>query len=220
MNLTPDATVYWQYGFVKLNATLVMTWLLMLLLTAASWRLTRGLTARSRWYSLLETVVLFLRGQIRAAGLREPDRYLGLLGTLFLFTAASAVLGVLPGYEPATASLSTTAALALCVFAAVPCYGIRARGLGGYLRRYVQPNPLLLPFNILTDLSRTLALAVRLFGNMASDTLVVGILLLVAPLLFPVALQLLGLLTGLVQSYIFTVLALVYIAAGVSGKEG
>ena len=148
------------------------------------------------------------------------DRYLHLLVTLFIFNAVAAIGTIIPGFESPTASLSTTTALALCVFIAVPVYGIAERGVGRYFNRYLQPTWMLLPFNIITDLSRTLALAVRLFGNMASHSLIVGIILAVAPLMFPVVLQAFGLLTGLVQAYIFTVLALVFIAAAVSGQEG
>ncbi len=174
----------------------------------------------TRWQNLLEILILFIRRQIGEVGLRKPDRYLGFLMTLFLFTAFSTVCTIFPGYESPTSSLSTTAALAVCVFIAVPVYGIAEKGVAGYLKRYIEPTPLMLPFNIITDLSRTLALAIRLFGNMVSDTMIVAILLAVAPLVFPVVIQVLGLLTGLVQAYIFTVLAMVYIAAAVSGREG
>ena len=126
----------------------------------------------------------------------------------------SGVLSIVPGYVPPTASLSTTTALALCVFFAVPVYGIAAQGVGSYLRSYVRPNVFMLPFNVLSELSRTLALAVRLFGNVMSFTKIVAILLSVAPLVFPAVLNALGLLTGAIQAYIFTVLAIVYIAAG------
>lgn len=222
MNITPDSILYWQYGFVKINATLIMTWIMMLVLTLGSWSITRKLTngqSTGTWQNMLEMLVIFVLEQIREVGLRKPEKYLSLLVTLFLFLVASTLLNLIPGYVPATASLSTTAALAICVFFAVHFYGISEKGLWGYLKRFIQPSIFMLPFNIITDLSRTLALAVRLFGNMASGTMVVGIIILVAPFIFPVILQLLGLLTGFVQSYIFTVLAMVYIAAGVSGKD-
>lgn len=222
MSITPDATIYWQYGFVKINLTLIMTWLTMFILAAGSWLITREMSTNYKmikWRNLLEILIIFVLKQIQEVGLKKPEKYLSLLVTLFLFLASSAFLSLIPGYVPATASLSTTAALAICVFSAVHFYGISEKGLLGYLKRYIQPNILMLPFNIITDLSRTLALAVRLFGNMSSGTMVIGIILLVAPVVFPVAIQLLGLLTGFVQSYIFTVLAMVYIAAGVSGKD-
>jgi F-type H+-transporting ATPase subunit a len=120
---------------------------------------------------------------------------------------------VIPGFKPPTGSLSTTAALALSVFVAVPLFGIVEQGVGGYLKTYTQPTLIMLPFNIISELSRTLALAVRLFGNMMSGVMIIGILLTITPLLFPVVMTLLGLLTGLVQAYIFSILAGVYIAA-------
>jgi len=223
MNLTPDSIILWQYGFVKLNATIVTTWMLMLVLIVGSWLATRRLSTAlkiSRWQNCLELIVLFIRNQITAVGLAKPDNYLVVLATLFIFNAFAAVCTIVPGYEPPTASLSTTSALAICVFFAVPVYGIAERGVGGYFKRYLHPTWVLLPFNIITDLSRTLALAVRLFGNMVSHSLIVGIILAIAPFIFPIVLQLFGLLTGLVQAYIFTVLAMVFIAAAVSGQEG
>lgn len=215
--------ILWQCNWFKLNMTILNTWIVMAVLVVASAAITRSLSPSlqlTHWQNLLEVIVLFLQQQVESVGLGQNFRYLSFLATLFLFIAVSALGNIVPGYESPTASLSTTVALAACVFVAVPVFGIWERGLGGYLRRYLEPTPLMLPFNIITELSRTLALAVRLFGNMISDVMVVGIILMVAPLFFPVLLQLLGLLTGFVQAYIFTVLAMVYIAAAVSGSEG
>ncbi|MFA6076244.1 MAG: F0F1 ATP synthase subunit A [Negativicutes bacterium] len=223
MSLTPDEIVFWQYGFIKLNATIVTTWVIMLVLVVGSWLVTRRISTNlktSRWQNGLETIVIFIRNQIAAVGLAKPDKYLSVLVTLFVFNAFAAICTIVPGYEPPTASLSTTTALAICVFIAVPAYGIAERGVGNYFKRYIQPTWILFPFNVITDLSRTLALAVRLFGNMVSHSLIVGIILAIAPLIFPVVLQAFGLLTGLVQAYIFTVLAMVFLAAAVSGQEG
>ena len=125
----------------------------------------------------------------------------------------AALCTVIPGFKPPTGSLSTTAALALCVFVAVPLFGIGEQGLGGYLKTYTKPTIIMLPFNIISELSRTLALAVRLFGNMMSGVMIVGILLTITPFLFPIMMTMLGLLTGMVQAYIFSILAAVYIAA-------
>jgi len=147
-------------------------------------------------------------------GLPHPQKYIGFLGTLFLFVALSSLSIIIPGYEPPTGSLSTTAALALCVFVAVPLFGIEEQGVGEYIRSYTKPTVIMLPFNIISEFSRTLALAVRLFGNMMSGTMIVAILLSITPLLFPIFMTLLGLLTGMVQAYIFSILAAVYIAAG------
>jgi F-type H+-transporting ATPase subunit a len=141
------------------------------------------------------------------------------VGTLFMFVAVSNLLDVVPGYTAPTASLSTTAGLAVCVFVAVPLYGIASRGLRGYLRLYITPSPVMLPMNVLGELSRTLALAVRLFGNIMSGGKIVAILLAVAPFIFPVVMKLLGLLTGMIQAYIFAVLAMVYIAGATKARQ-
>lgn len=216
MHLSGDDQILWQYGFVKLNVTILTTWLLMLVLTVGAMLITRRLVidARiSRWQSVLEIIVLGIKKQIEEVGLREADKYIGFIGTLFLFTATANLFTVVPGYEPPTGSLSTTTALALCVFVAVPLYGIAERGVGGYLLTYLKPTVIMLPFNIISELSRTLALAIRLFGNMMSGAMILAILLTITPFLFPLVMNLLGLLTGMVQAYIFSILATVYIAA-------
>lgn len=216
MRLSPDEIVYWQHGPVKLNATIVQTWGLMILLTVSAWLITRRLTTeqvRSRWQNLLEIVVTGMKQQIADVGLRHPEKYLGFLGTLFLFVAMASLCTIIPGYDPPTGSLSTTAALALCVLIAVPMFGIEDQGLGGYLKSYLEPTFIMLPFNIISEVSRTLALAVRLFGNMMSGAMIIAILLSITPFLFPILMTLLGLLTGMVQAYIFSILAAVYIAA-------
>lgn len=216
MRLSPDEAVFWQYGFVKLNATLVFTWVLMFGLWLGAWLLTRKLstsTRRSRWQNILEILVLGIEGQIKDVGLAKARKYLSFLGTLFLFVGSATLCTIVPGFEPPTGSLSTTVALSLCVFLAVPFYGIKDQGLGGYLRTYTEPTWIMLPFNIISEVSRTLALAIRLFGNMMSGAMIIAILLTITPFLFPVVMTVLGLLTGLVQAYIFSILAAVYIAA-------
>ena len=217
MEITPDQIVYWTRGFVVVNATLVFSWGVMALLAVSAWLATRRLFADprpGRFQNLLEALVEQIRRQIREAVHEDADRYLPFIGSLFLYIVTCNVLAVVPGFEPPTASLSTTAALAACVFVAVPVYGVIEQGVSGYLKRYVQPTPLMLPFHVIGELSRTLALAVRLFGNVASGTLIVAILLSVAPFFFPVLMNLLGLLIGVIQAYVFAVLALIYIASG------
>ena len=222
MRLSPDEVIFWQHGFVKLNATIVFTWGLMFVLTLGAKLVTRRLSTdltRSRWQNLLEIVVTAIEKQIEDIGLQHPKQYLGFLGTLFLFVGTASLFTIVPGYTPPTGSLSTTAALALCVFVAVPVFGIEHQGIGGYLRSYLQPTAFMLPFNIISELSRTLALSVRLFGNMMSGAMIVGILLIITPLVFPIVMTALGLLTGMVQAYIFSVLAAVYIAAAVRTRQ-
>jgi F-type H+-transporting ATPase subunit a len=222
MRLSPDQMIFWQYGFIKLNATIVFTWGLMLVLAVGSLLITRRLSLdleRSRWQNLLEIVVSGIKAQIAEVGLPRPEKYLAFLGTLFVFIASSSLCTVIPGYQPPTGSLSTTAALALCVFVAVPMFGIEDQGIGGYLRSYAQPTLLMLPFNLISEFSRTLALAVRLFGNMMSGVMIIGILLSITPFIFPIIMTALGLLTGMVQAYIFSILAAVYIAAATHSGE-
>lgn len=222
MRLSADEMIFWQHGFLKLNATIVFTWGLMLLLAVGSKVITSKLSTgleRSRWQNLLEIVVTGIETQIEDVGLRDPRKYLGFLGTLFLFVATASLCTVIPGFEPPTASLSTTVALALCVLVAVPFFGIEEQGLGGYLKSYTEPTVIMLPFNIISELSRTLALAVRLFGNMMSGTMILAILLTITPFIFPIAMSALGLLTGMVQAYIFSILAAVYIAAATRGRK-
>jgi F-type H+-transporting ATPase subunit a len=216
MEISPDAWVLYEWRGLQLNATIVFTWVVMALLVVGSWavtaRLSEGETV-SRWQVMLEVTVTTIRDQIAEVGADKPGRYLPFIGTLFLFIAAANVLAVVPGYQPPTGSLSTTAALAICVLVAVPLFSIGERGLGTYLRTYLQPTPLMLPFNLVGEVSRTIALAVRLYGNVMSGTVIVGILISVAPFFFPVVMQVLGLLTGLIQAYIFAILAMVYIGS-------
>jgi F-type H+-transporting ATPase subunit a len=222
MRLSPDEMIFWQYGFFKLNATLAYTWGLMLVLAVGARLITRGLSMeleRSRWQNLLEIVVTGIAKQIEEVGLPQPRKYLGFLGTLFLFVASSALFTLIPGFEPPTGSLSTTVALAVCVLVAVPLFGIEEQGLGGYLESYMEPTAIMLPFNLISEVSRTLALAVRLFGNMMSGAMILGILLSIAPFVFPLLMTLLGLLTGMVQAYIFFILATVYIAAATQVRK-
>ena len=222
MTISPDGLILWQSGLWHLNATVAYTWLVMALLVAISWLVTRRLstgTELSRWQNLLEVLVTGIRDQIHQVSHQDPGRYLPFVGTLFLFIAMANLLNIVPGYMAPTGSLSTTTALAICVFVAVPLYGIVYEGPLAYLRHYVKPSWLMLPFNIIGEVSRTIALAVRLYGNIMSGTVIVAILLSLTPYLFPIVMQLLGLLTGMIQAYIFAVLAMVYIASATSAQH-
>ena len=222
MHLSPDEIIFWQSGIFKLNATIVYTWGLMAVLVVGSKLITRKLSTelqRTRWQNFLEIIVTGINQQISEVGLTASEKYLGFLGSLFLFVAIANLFTIVPGYDPPTGSLSTTAALAICVFVAVPMFGIEETGLLGYLRAYMQPTVIMLPFNIISEFSRTLALAVRLFGNMMSGTLILAILLTITPFIFPIVMNALGLLTGMVQAYIFSILATVYIAAATRARK-
>lgn len=217
MQLTPDQVVLLTVGSLSINATLVFSWITMAVLAGGAAAITHGVRRGGeggRGYHLVEMVVLFFRDQIREAAGGAPDRYLAFVSTLFLFIATPSVLGLIPGFRTPMASLSTTVALALCVLAAVPAFGIARLGVGRYLRGYVEPNVLMLPFNILGELTRTLSLAARLFGNMMSGELLVGIVFSLVPFFFPLVLQAFGLLIGMIQAYVFALLALVYILSG------
>ncbi len=221
-DISPDQVIIWEWGPVALNATIVFTWAVMTFMVLGSWLITRKLSTEermSRWQNLLEVVVNGMRSQIRDISQKEPGPYLPFTGTLFLFILVSNILTIVPGYVAPTASLSTTAGLAICVFIAVPVYGILSLGVMGYLKQYVKPTVLMLPFNIMGELSRTLALAVRLFGNIMSGMKIVAILLAITPLIFPVVMHALGLLTGTIQAYIFAVLAMVYIASATRAHQ-
>ncbi|MFQ3213360.1 MAG: F-type H+-transporting ATPase subunit a [Marivirga sp.] len=222
MKLSPDQTVFWEYGFFSLNLTIVTTWGIMLLLVISAKLITRKLKSEisiSRWQCFLEMLVTGINQQIKEVGLKSPEQYIGFIGTLFLFIAVSNLLIILPWYEPPTGSLSTTAALAISVLFAVPFFGIEKTGFIGYLKTYVKPTFIMLPFNIISEISRTLALTIRLFGNIMSGGLVVAVLLSIAPFIFPIIMTALGLLTGMVQAYIFSILATVYIAAAIKGNK-
>jgi F-type H+-transporting ATPase subunit a len=223
MEISPDAIVLWESGIIKLNATILFTWLIMAILVIGSWLVTRKITGAltmSKGQNMLEVVVGGVMDQIREVSQQDPRPYLPFIGSLFLFIITSNVLAIVPGFQPPTGSLSTTAALALCVFLAVPIFGIRKQGMRAYFRQYIQPTPIMLPFNIIGELSRTLALAVRLFGNVMSGALIAAILLAIVPLFFPILLQALGLLTGVIQAYIFSILAMVYIASATRAHSG
>jgi F-type H+-transporting ATPase subunit a len=222
MKLSPDETIFWQYGFITINLTIVTTWAIMLVLIVAARLITRKLKTGleiSRWQCVVEMIVTTINNQIEEVGLRNPQKYIGFIGTLFLFIGISNLCIIFPGYEPPTGSLSTTAALAISVFLAVPFFGIEQDGIGGYLKTYLQPTWIMLPFNLIGEITRTLALAVRLFGNVMSGGMIVAILLSISPFLFPVIMNVLGLLTGMVQAYIFSILATVYIAGAVQVKR-
>ncbi|HSV86305.1 MAG TPA: F0F1 ATP synthase subunit A [Levilinea sp.] len=223
MQISPDSLIFFEWGFVKLNATIVFTWLIMALLVITSWLVTRRLKMGegeiSRGQNILEMIVIGICSQIRAVSRHAPEPFLPFIGTTFLFIVTSNTLSAVPAFQPPTGSLSTTAAIAICVFFAVPIYGIADRGVVDYFKQYLAPNPIMLPFNIIGELSRTMALAVRLFGNVMSGVMIGAILLSLVPLFIPVIMQLMGLLIGVIQAYIFTVLAMVFISSAMRTHE-
>jgi F-type H+-transporting ATPase subunit a len=208
-----------QLGPVQVTSTVLYSLLASAILIGFAllvrYGLTRGL---SSWQLAAEAIMGHLEGVMQDMFGRNPRPYTPLVVTLALYVGTANLLGLVPGMRAPTADFSTTAALAIIVFFAVPFYGIRARGLRGYLRHYLEPAPLLLPLEIVTEFSRTLALAVRLFGNIMSEELVLAVLLAIAGLLVPVPIMMLAVLTGVVQAYIFAVLTAVYLSAAVRAR--
>jgi F-type H+-transporting ATPase subunit a len=212
--------VLFRIGPVEVTRPVVTTWAIILALGLACWLGTRRMSTRpGRWQMALETVVSLLASQIREIVRRDAQPFLPLIGTLFIFIAAANLSALLPGVKPPTASVETPAALAVIVFFSVHVYGIRARGVRRYLKSYLEPNPLMLPLNILSEITRTFSLMVRLFGNVMSHELIIGIVISLAGLLVPLPFMALTILIGLIQAYIFSVLATVFVGAAVGAAE-
>jgi F-type H+-transporting ATPase subunit a len=204
-------------GPVPVSASVVTTWVIIALLWAACALVTRRLSLTpSKAQTVLELLVSTIDSQIRDTMQTEPRAYRALIGTLFLFILTSNWSSLLPAVEPPTAHVETDAALALIVFCATIFYGVRTRGLRSYLATFAEPTWVMIPLNVVEQITRTFSLVVRLFGNVMSGVFVVGIVLSLAGLLVPIPLMALDLLTGAVQAYIFTVLAMVFIGAALA----
>lgn len=215
-----ESQIVFQIGPIPVARPVVTTWAIILVLGTVSWLGTRGLSSRpGRWQTLLEALVCLLEDQIREIVRRDPAPFLPVVGTMFIYILTANLSGLVPSVEPPTASIETPAALALIVFFSVHAYGIRARGVRRYLASYVEPNPLMLPLNVLSEITRTFSLMVRLFGNVMSHELVVGIVVSLAGLLVPIPFMALTILIGVIQAYIFSVLATVFIGAAVGAVE-
>jgi len=216
--LAPDIILY--FGPVPISRPVVTTWFIMAVLTAVSWLgLRRATIPGGTLQTALEIVVETLASQVKEIIRRDPWRYLPLLGTLFIFLVLANLSAVAPGMKPPTGMIETPAALATIVFLSVHFFGVRSRGLRGYVSRYAKPNLLLLPLNVLAEITRTFSLMVRLFGNIMSHEFVIAIVVFLAGLFLPIPFMLLGILIGVIQAYIFTVLAAVFIGAAVGSIE-
>ncbi len=212
------STVAFQLGPVPITRPVVTTWVIMLALTAVCWLVTRRLALHSdRRQIVLELLVTGISGQIEDVIRKDARPYLPLLGTLFIFLVTANLSGVLPGVEAPTSKLETPAALALIVFFSVHYFGVRARGLASYLASFAEPKLIMLPLNIISEVTRTFSLMVRLFGNVMSGEFVIGLVVALAGLFVPIPLMILEILVGVVQAYIFAVLATVFIGAAVGG---
>lgn len=222
MQLTPDNIIFFTLAGWEVNATIVNTWIVMALLVGISMLITRNLrpdVPPNRWRTTLEVIVKLIQGQIEEVTRNSARHVMYFAGTLFLFIALSNLMLVVPGFSPPTSSLSTTVALALSVLVAVPVFGIASRGVKQYLKTFIEPSAIMLPFNIVGEFSRGISLAIRLYGNVMSGAVIAAILLTVAPFFFPVVMDMLGLLTGMIQAYIFAILATVYISSATAEPD-
>jgi F-type H+-transporting ATPase subunit a len=212
--------VLFHLGPVPVSNAVVTTWVIIAVLVGLSWLAMRHAEVRGGWLqSTVEVGVEAIADQIRSVIQADPWPYLPLLGTLFIYIVFANLSGELPGVVAPTAHIETPAALALIVFFSVQFFGIRRQGLKGYAARYLQPNPLLLPLNLLSQATRSFSMMVRLFGNMMSHEFIIAIILFLAGLFVPVPFMLLGILIGIIQAFIFTVLATVYVGGAVSAVE-
>lgn len=210
------STLLFHIGPVVITRPVVTTWIIMAMLALVCRFVTRRLAILPDGrQAVLEGIVTGIAGQIEDVIRKEPRPFLPLVGTLFIFLVVANLSGVLPGVEAPTGKIETPAALALIVFFSVHYFGIRARGLPGYLASFAEPKLIMLPLNILSEITRTFSLMVRLFGNVMSGEFVIGLVVALAGLFVPIPLMALEILVGLVQAYIFTVLATVFIGAAV-----
>jgi F-type H+-transporting ATPase subunit a len=210
-------TVLFAIGPVPISETVVVTWGLMGALAIGSWLTTRSLTLMpSRTQAVLEIIVEAVENQIQSTVRVAPGPYVPMIGTLFLFILAANWSSLIPGIQPPTAHIETDAALGLIVFFAIIYFGVRARGLRGYLLSFAEPSIVMIPLNIVETFTRTFSMIVRLFGNIMSAVFIIGIILSLAGLLVPIPLMALDLLVGAIQAYIFAVLAIVFIGSAIS----
>ena len=215
-----SSTVLFHIGPVDITRPVVTTWAIMLGLALGSWLITRRLGSRpDRRQAVLEAIVVGVLGQIEDVIGKDARPFLPVVGTLFIFLVAANLSGVLPGVEAPTSKIETPAALALIVFFSVHYFGVRAQGPLGYLASFAKPKVIMLPLNIVSEVTRTFSLMVRLFGNVMSGGFVIALVVGLAGLFVPIPLMALEILVGLVQAYIFTVLATVFIGAAVGSVE-
>ena len=213
---------YLPYLNVPVNWTIASTWIVMAILIVVSWLATRYLKTGnkvSHWQTAMEVVVKAIYGQINEVTKSNVMSYLPFIGTLFIFILTCNILTIIPEFKTPTASLSTTMALASMVLFGVPFFGIKNAGLKKYLKKYIEPSPAMLPFNILSEITSTGSMAVRLFGNVLSGVIIGSICMMLVPFILPLPMQVLGLFTGMIQAYIFAMLALMYVSSVHADEE-
>lgn len=215
----PIETIY-QFGPFRITVTVVMTWLIMAVLVGFSWLLSRRLSQEPGLTQVaVEGIIGAIDNTIRSVLPVHAERVFPLIATLWIFLAVANLAGIIPGLHSPTADLSATAALAILVFLSVPWFGVRIEGFGGYLRHYLRPTPVMLPFHLISEFTRTVALAMRLFGNVMSLEMALLLVLVVAGFLVPIPLLALHIIEGLLQAFIFGMLALIYIGSAIQTQE-
>jgi F-type H+-transporting ATPase subunit a len=208
------------FNGVEITVTVATTWGIMAVVGCAAWLLTRRLSLKpGPLQTIAEGVVSAIEGAIRSAAPEHVEQLLPFIGSLWIFLGFANLCGLIPGLDSPTGDLSATSALAILVFLSVHWFGIRAQGFANYLRHYLSPSPILLPFHLISEITRTVALAIRLFGNMMSLEMAALLVLLVAGFLAPVPLLMLHIVEALVQAYIFGMLALIYVAGGMQAHQ-
>lgn len=215
-----NATVVFTIGPLAINSIVVTTWGIMFILGVSCWLATRNLSLNpGRLQTMLEGIVTVMHDSIDAIIPGHAQQLLPFIATLWIYIVIANLIGLIPQLHSPTGNLSVTVGLALLVFLSVHWFGIRNEGIRGYLKHYLSPTPLLLPFHIISEVTRTIALAVRLFGNIMSLELVALLVLLVAGLLVPIPLLMLHIIESLVQAYIFGMLALIYVAGAMQSQQ-
>ena len=209
-----------ELGPVQLTSTVITTWVVIAIIGGLAWLATRRLQmSPGRLQTLVEAIVSIIEDSIRDIAPQHFRQIMPFIGSLWVFLVIANLIGLIPGMHSPTRDLSATAAIAFLVFLSVHWYGIRIQGLKNYLRHYLSPSPILLPFNLISEVTRTIALAVRLFGNMMSLEMVALLILMVAGFLVPVPILMLHIVEALVQAYIFGMLALIYVAGGLQSQQ-
>ncbi|WP_017872121.1 F0F1 ATP synthase subunit A [Candidatus Caldatribacterium saccharofermentans] len=211
--------VFFVFLGIPVTKTVVSTWVVMGFLVLFSFLLTRRMRpVPTRLQNVLELFVEAILHLVEEMSPGNGKRFLPLVGTLALFIGTSDLAGLVPWLRSPTSDFNTTLALALVVFLAVPFYGIATKGVRGYFRSYLSPSPILAPFHVISEITRTISLALRLFGNIMGEEIIIAILFLLSPLFLPLPMMLFSIFTGIIQAYIFTVLSVVYLSAAVESS--
>jgi F-type H+-transporting ATPase subunit a len=212
--------ILFNVGPVEITTTVVTTWVIMGLIWLFAWLVSRNLRIEpGPLQTVIEGIVTTIENAISAVAPQHTQNIMPFIGSLWIYLVIANLSGLIPGAHSPTRDLSATAALAFLVFLSTHWFGIRIQGMNNYLRHYLKPSPVLLPFHIISEITRTIALAVRLFGNIMSLEMAALLILLVAGFLAPVPILMLHIVEALVQAYIFGMLALIYVAGSIQSQQ-